>query len=137
MQIATRRPGFTLMEMLLVIGIIGLLMTLVITGYQGIRDWAGKQTVRAKIKEFEGAIFRYHSDTNTYPRAWNDLMKRPTEEHLAKKWSGPYIEEIPDDPWGNPYVYHHTPSQPHKYELYSEGPNGAEGTKEERIGIFN
>jgi len=80
----------------------------------------------------------YNSDVGAFPRTLADLVKRPTDERVSKKWRGPYMEEeIADDPWQNPYVYRVTSGQKHPFELYSLGSKGTEGVKEDRIGIYN
>lgn len=119
--------GFTLLELLVVVAIIGLL-----TAYVGPRFFSqvGKSevtTARAQINAFHKALDHYRLDTGRHPtseQGLNALVDRPANE---PKWHGPYMEKnIPPDPWGKPYIYH-APGQKSDYDLISYGKDGAPG----------
>ncbi|MBS4095251.1 MAG: type II secretion system major pseudopilin GspG [Sulfuricella sp.] len=132
-----RIAGFTLLELLVVVAIIGLL-----TAYVGPRFFSqvGKSevtTARAQINAFHKALDNFRLDTGHYPSSelgLNALILRPGNE---PKWNGPYLEkEIPPDPWGKPYVYH-SPGQKGDYDLISYGKDGVPGGTEEAADISN
>jgi general secretion pathway protein G len=119
--------GFTLLELLVVIVIIGLL-----AGYVGPRYFSqvGKsevQVARAQIDALEKALDQYRLDTRRYPAVedgLNALVARPANE---PHWNGPYLKKgVPSDPWGHDYVYR-MPGQRGDYELVSYGRDGKPG----------
>ena len=129
--------GFTLLELLVVMVIIGLLV-----GYVGPRYFAqiGKSEVkatRAQIDAFEKALDQYRLDTGRYPtteQGLNVLNVRPENE---AKWSGPYLRKaVPVDPWGNPYVYR-SPGEHGEFDLLSYGKDGKIGGTGEDADITN
>lgn len=132
------RVGFTFIELAIALMILGIFAAIAVPQYFKWVEKGRRQATESTINTFKTAIFQFNSDTNTYPRTLNDLVRKPSDELLAKKWRGPYIEgdEIPQDPYGNEYVYRVTPGARHPYELYSHGPQTEEG-KEDRIGVSN
>lgn len=127
-----RLQGFTLVEMLLVVTIIGILAALVIPKIAGTSEHsrivAAQTDIRAGIKT---ALDHYEIDNGTYPRSLNDLLVQPAD---AKHWAGPYLDpaQLPIDPWGNPYVYYFPGKHnPNGYDLLSVGPDGKEGTDDD------
>ena len=122
--------GFTLVEMLLVVTIIGILAALVIPRIAGTSETAREKAAYADIKGgIKTAIDRYEVENGTYPKTLQDLITRPGD---AKNWSGPYLDELPKDPWGNPYVYVFPGrNNPNGYDLYSMGRDGQDGTADD------
>lgn len=127
--------GFTLLELLVVMVIIGLLV-----GYVGPRYFSqiGKSEVkaaRAQIDALEKALDQYRLDTGHYPNmevGLSALVTRPSNE---PRWDGPYLKkEVPRDPWGNPYVYK-APGEHGDYDLLSYGKDGQPGGNGEAADI--
>lgn len=127
--------GFTLMELLLVLVIIGLLAALVgPTLYQRIKP-AKESAVRAQIENFATALDSYYIDVGRYPNMQEALKALRTKPEGVEKWNGPYLKkEVPTDPWGNPYIYR-TPGRSGGYEIQSYGADGREGGEEENADI--
>jgi general secretion pathway protein G len=98
--------GFTLLELLVVIVIIGLLAGYVAPRYFAQVGKSEVQAARAQIDALEKALDQYRLDLRRYPsteQGLQALVERPAGE---SKWSGPYLRKaVPNDPWGNPYVY--------------------------------
>ena len=136
MQCQLRRSkGFTLLELLVVMVIIGLLV-----GYVGPRYFSqiGKSEVkaaRAQIDALEKAVEQYRLDTGKFPtneQGLNVLFVRPSSE---PRWQGPYLKKAPPlDPWGNPYVYR-TLGAEGDFEIISLGKDGAPGGEGEAADI--
>jgi general secretion pathway protein G len=130
------RLGFTLIEIVIAIAIVGLMVAVVGPAVFKFLGFGKRSAVDATINGYKTAILQYNITTNTFPKTLEDLVRRPSDETTAKKWRGPYIDELqPTDPWGNPYVYRATGNPQKPYELYSYGENGTEATKEEWIGV--
>ena len=129
-QTKKRNRGFTLVEMLLVVTIIGILAALVIPKIAGTSDKARITAAQADIKGgIKTALDRFEVDNGYYPKSLQDLVTRPND---SKNWNGPYLDAIPVDPWSQPYVYvnpgrNNTTS----YDLYSIGRDGQDGTPED------
>ncbi len=125
----TRRGAFTLVEMLLVITIIGILAALVVPKMMGRSEQAREAAARADLAAIKTALDTYEIDNGSYPKSLQDLIEAPRN---ARAWKGPYVDRLPQDPWGNPYVY----SQPARrskagYDLSSVGPDGKEGSEDD------
>lgn len=123
--------GFTLLEMIVVLVIIGLIMGLVGPRLFGQADKAKVQTAGTQIKMLGGALQTLRLDIGRLPTAEEGLgvlVAAPAEPRAAKAWAGPYIDaEVPSDPWGNPYVYVPSASGSQPYSLYSLGADGKLG----------
>ena len=128
-RIATR--GFTLLEMLVVLVIIGLLVGLVGPRLFSKVDSAKVQTATAQIKLLRGAVETMRLDTNTYPteaQGLTMLVRSPSDAAMAARWKGPYLEgAVPMDPWGNPYRYVPPESSAKPFQLFSLGADGKPG----------
>ncbi|MBX3654342.1 MAG: type II secretion system major pseudopilin GspG [Ramlibacter sp.] len=127
----SRLSGFTLLEMLVVLVIIGLLVGLVGPRLFSKVDSAKVQTATAQVKLLRGAVETMRLDTNTYPtetQGLGMLTRAPSDQALAARWKGPYLEgPVPLDPWGNPYRYVPPESSSKPFQLYSLGADGKPG----------
>ncbi|HUB65990.1 MAG TPA: type II secretion system major pseudopilin GspG [Candidatus Methylacidiphilales bacterium] len=123
----TRRRGFTLFEMLLVLTIIGLLMGLVIYNLGHVADDAKMERAHADILTLREALSAYQMTCGMLPtteQGLKALWSRPTSEPLPQNWSKQMDAET-KDPWGNSYQYVNPGKHnPDGYDLYSMGPSG-------------
>lgn len=118
--------GFTLVEMLLVLVILATLAAIVYPKVMGRSEQARLTAAQTQIANFKTALDSFEVDVGYYPKGKNglmDLLQRPRD---AVNWHGPYLETIPNDPWGQPYTYdcpgRHNPGG---YDISSSGPPGA------------
>ena len=124
--------GFTLIELMLVVIIIGTLAALVIPRLAGRAEQARVTAAKADIlSNIPLALDLYELDNGAYPttqQGLDALVESPNTSPLAKNWNGPYLKKKPVDPWGNPYNYVY-PGVNNKddYDLFSVGKDGAEG----------
>ena len=127
-----RIHGFTLVEILLVVAIIGTLAALVIPRIAGTSEHAKEVAAAADIHGgIKTALDHYEIDNGSYPRSLNDLLQQPAD---AKNWHGPYLDgnQLPVDPWGNPYIYYFPGKHNQNgYDLLSAGLDGKEGTDDD------
>jgi len=133
MQATTRRhpAGFTLIEIMLVVVIIGILMTVVVVKFSGRREEAALNAAKADIKNYGTALDLFELDNGFYPTTEQGLpalVAKPTASPEPTNWKGPYIQALRNDPWGDPYVYKFPGDHgPGTYDLSSFGPNKIAG----------
>ena len=129
--------GFTLLELLVVVVIIGLLAGFVAPRYFGQVGKSELAVAKAQIDALEKALDQYRLDTGHYPPSelgLKALVDRPASE---PKWAGPYLRKsVPLDPWGKPYVYK-TPGEKGDFDLVSYGKDGQPGGSGEAADISN
>ena len=119
--------GFTLLELLVVIAIIGLLVGYVAPRYFSQVGKSEVQVARAQIDALEKALDQYRLDTRRYPTAEQGLAALITRPANEANWSGPYLKRaVPNDPWGQPYVYR-TPGRNGEFDILSYGRDGKPG----------
>jgi general secretion pathway protein G len=120
--------GYTLLEIMVVVFILGLLATLVAPRILGRTDDARRTKAVADMKGIEQALNLYRLDSGGYPtteQGIEALVTRPTRPPVPKSWNpNGYLDRVPVDPWGNAYVY---VSDGNRFTLRSHGADGTEG----------
>lgn len=136
-QSATRAAGFTLLELLVVMVIIGMLASFVAPKFFAQIGKSQTKTARAQIDALEKALDQYRLDIGRYPTSEQGLAalnERPAGE---TKWSGPYLKKtVPMDPWSHAYLYKN-PGEHGEYDLFSYGKDGQPGGTGEAEDITN
>jgi general secretion pathway protein G len=132
------RGGFTLIEVMLVLAILVALAGAGIGAYMYVQANSDKKLAKVTVSEVANAINRYKIDVGSYPEAGEAgiqaLLTKPSDEKLAAKWGGPYLNgAAPNDPWNNPIVYDLATDEngnqvPH---VSSNGPDGSAGTDDD------
>lgn len=121
--------GFTLLELLVVMVIIGLLAGYVGPKYFDQADKAAQRTAKAQIESFKKSLATYRLETGRFPtsdQGLNALIQRPGNE---PKWQGPYLDarSVPLDPWSHPYIYRSPGKNGADYDIISLGKDGQPG----------
>src|SRR5262249_19047250 len=137
----TRRTSraFTLIEIMVVVVILGVLAATIIPQFIGTTHEAKVSAAKGHVAELESALERFYVHMDRYPTS-DEGLKVLTEPPSGedKKWRGPYIKQLRNDPWGNPYQYrcpglHHTAS----FDLWSRGADNADGGDGQGADITN
>lgn len=123
-----REDGFTLVELMVVIVIIGLLATVVVINVLPAQDTARTKKAEADIALLEQAAEMYRLNKFDYPATGDGLQALVTEG---------YVKRLPDDPWGNPYRYAAPGGDGRAFDIYSYGADGAEGGEDDNADIGN
>ncbi|MCA9097893.1 MAG: type II secretion system major pseudopilin GspG [Planctomycetaceae bacterium] len=141
-----RRRGFTLVEILIVLGIMVFLLAMVGPRLLGSKQKADIQAAKTQIGLFEQSLQSYVLDMNTFPETEAGLaalIEKPEGssegegEGKKDKWDGPYLQKttLPKDPWGNDYQYEFPPShgKGKDPEIWSYGPDGQDNTEDDIV----
>jgi general secretion pathway protein G len=129
--------GFTLMELLVVLAILGLLMSLV--GPQVLNQLGGAKTKTAgiQIKDLEQALEMYKLDVGRFPSTSEGLEALVKKPGSATGWNGPYLKsDVPQDPWNNEYQYKY-PGEKGELDIFTYGANGSPGGDGEDADVGN
>jgi len=132
--------GFTLIEIMVVVVILGILAATIIPQFIGTTGDAKISAAKAQVAELESALERFYVHMDRYPtpdEGLRILVESPAADE-TKKWRGPYIKQLRNDPWGNEYQYrapgtHHTTS----FDIWSRGSDNADGGEGEAADIGN
>lgn len=117
--------GFSLIELLVVLLILGLIATLVLPNVIGRSEAAKWQTAQSQVDRLAAGIDTYYMDTGNLPRDLRDLVHRPAS---APAWTGPYVREsLLTDPWDRPYNYRTPGEGGRPFDIFSYGRNGSPG----------
>ena len=129
-----QRRGFTLIEIMLVVIIIGILVAMIVPNIAGRSEQARKTAARTDIESnLSTALDLYRMDVGQYPtteQGLSALIAEPTSSPVPTQWNGPYLKKkkIPKDPWNRDYVYVSPGTHnPESYDLSSLGASGQEG----------
>ena len=129
-----KQQGFTLMELMVVIVILGVLASLVVPNLMGNKDRADRQKAVTDIVALENALDMYKLDNHRYPtteQGMEALVTAPTLTPLAENYSTDgYIRRLPNDPWGNDYILI-SPGEHGAVDITSAGPDGEAGTADD------
>lgn len=137
-HLTRKQSGFTLLEVMIVLAIIGGIMALVATNIVGSASDARIKTTQSQMKLIESALDMYKVDNFTYPtteQGLEALITAPTTAPVPRNYrSGGYLRgnSVPTDAWGNPFLYFHERGQ---FELISLGADGVEGGEGENADI--
>ena len=127
---ARRARGFTLIEIMVVIVIIGLLAAVIVPTVMGKVDDARVAKAKADIQSLEAALSMYYLDNSKYPsseQGLTALTQQPTDPSIKHWRPGGYLERVSKDPWGTPYLYVFPGTHGKQYDLYTLGADGQPG----------
>lgn len=137
---STWAKGFTLIEIMVVVVILGILGALVVPNILGRTGEARVAATKSDIRSIANALDLYKLDNHNYPstdQGLEALSSKPSGYPEAKNWNADgYLKKLPQDPWGNGYQYV-SPGSHGKYDLYSLGADGREGGSDENSDINN
>ena|SRR6218665_1794518 len=130
--------GFTLLELLVVMVIIGLLASYVAPRFFTQIGKSEIKATRAQLDAFGKALDTYRLDTGHYPNTAQNLKALIDRPDGEAKWSGPYLQKsVPTDPWGQPYIYQSPGASGRDYDLTSLGKDGQPGGEGENADIHS
>ncbi|XAF52262.1 type II secretion system major pseudopilin GspG [Marinobacter alkaliphilus] len=125
-----RNKGFTLIEIMVVMVILGLLVAIVAPNIMGRSDQAKVTVAETQLSNIANALDLYRLDNSHYPstqQGLEALVRRPSGSPEPRNWNPDgYLKSVPEDPWGNEYQYV-SPGTEGPYDLYSYGSDGQEG----------
>jgi len=129
--------GFSLLELLVVLVIIGLLASYVGPRYFSQLGKSETKVARAQIDALEKSLAHYRLDVGTYPSTELGLQALVTKPANVPKWQGPYLEkDLPLDPWGKAFIYRY-PGEKREFDLYSFGKDGLPGGSGDAADVTN
>lgn len=132
-----KEAGFSLIELLIVMVILGLLAALVAPKMFGKTDKAKQNAAQTQISFFESGLDTYRLDVGKFPTTEEGLQALRVSPDDVEKWEGPYLpKEVPLDPWGHPYVYRY-PGEHGDYDIISYGADGTPGGEGINTDIVN
>jgi general secretion pathway protein G len=127
LKFPVNQRAFTLIELLLVLVILGILAAIVVPKFAGRTEQARITAAQTQISSFSTALDAFEVDNGYYPKGRNGLEDLVTQPRDAQNWRGPYLKDVPKDPWNNDYVYESPGKHNSAYDLLSMGPDGRTG----------
>jgi general secretion pathway protein G len=122
--------AFTLVELLLVVVIIGILAGMLYPSLAGRSQQARVARAKSDLRTQGLAVDMFEQDVGRFPTA-EEGLKALMEDPGVPGWHGPYLRQLKDDPWGNPYSYQMDPTNPRNYVMSCAGPDGQFGTEDD------
>lgn len=123
-----KRNGFTLVEIMLVVAILGLLVSVAVPRFTGRTEEARKSTANLQVENISMALDAFEFDCGRFPTTQEGLDALRQSPTSSLNWKGPYLKKsLPLDPWKRPYVYVAPGSAGRDFDLFSSGPNRKEG----------
>jgi general secretion pathway protein G len=129
------KKGFTMIELMIVVVILGVLATIVVPRFIGREEEARVTAARVQISNFETALNMFRLDNGFYPsteQGLSALVEKPSSGRDAARWKQ-YLTRIPKDPWGRDYIYISPGRDGRDYEIISSGPDGEPGTEQDIV----
>jgi len=127
-----RTSAFTLIELLLVLVILGILAAIVVPKFANRGEQARQTAAKTQIAAFSTALSAFEVDNGYYPKGKSGLQDLVTQPSDAQSWKGPYLKDIPKDPWGNDYIYDYPGrNNVNGYDIFSMGADLKEGTEDD------
>lgn len=136
---ANRQSGFTLLELMVVVVILGILASVVVPNLLGNKEKADQQKAITDIVALENALDMYRLDNNVYPttdQGLDALVSKPSNPEPRNYRADGYIRRLPKDPWGNDYQYL-SPGDHGRVDVFTLGADGQEGGEEANADIGN
>ena len=124
----SRQAGFTLIEIMVVVVILGMLAAIVAPNVISRIDDAAITRAKQDIRGIESALKLYYMDNSRYPSTnlgLEALVEQPNDQSV-RNWRGPYLDKLPRDPWNNPYRYLY-PGQHGEFDVFTHGADGQPG----------
>jgi general secretion pathway protein G len=120
--------GFTLIELLLVMVILAILAAVIVPKFTGRTEQAKQSRALQDITNLKAQLNTFEVDTGSFPASLDQLRENTAN---TANWHGPYIDKLPQDPWGHDYIYHPPTGDSTEFQILSAGPDGQEGTADD------
>jgi len=132
-RVRNRRRGFTLLDILVVVGILALLAAFVVPSLYGTREDANVKITQTKLDALSNIMSLFNLHMGRYPEELKELTEKPDDDVEAEKWKGPYIEDASKlaDAWGHEFQYlgnDEAKANEGRYDIWSLGKDGEDGT---------
>ncbi len=131
-----KQRGFTLIEVMVVVVILGILAAIIVPNVIGKDEQARISTTKSSLGSIGNALEMYRLDSHKYPTTQEGLDALVNKPASAKVWNGPYLKSLPSDAWDSPFQYVAPGRSGRKYDIYSFGPDGQEGGEGENADIY-
>jgi len=133
-SVSRRQAGFTLIELMLVVIIIGVIVAIAVPRMAGRQEQAKTVAAEATLKSVSVALDAFELDVGRFPtteEGLNSLIGRPASLAPEETWNGPYLRELPEDPWHRAFVYTCPAERGIDYDLVSPGPDGKQDSEDD------